>query len=84
MNNWNQLHMKKPNLNTSKLLLIILGVLVAIIIGFHSKAIGTENLEVKKVQQEVKSPKVLLNKLMKETSIDAIRSIRKIRTQHLK
>lgn len=76
--------MKKPNINTSKVLLIILGVLVAIIIGFNSKAIGTENLEVKKTQHEVKSPKVLLNKLIKEKSIDAIKSIRKIRAQHLK
>ncbi len=39
--------MKKPDLNIQKLLLILLGVLVAIIIGYHSKAIGRTTLSYK-------------------------------------
>lgn len=34
--------MKKFDISTSKILLIILGVLVAIVIGFNSKAIGAQ------------------------------------------
>lgn len=35
--------MKKFDISTSKIILIILGVLVAIVIGFNSKAVGAES-----------------------------------------
>ena len=71
--------MKKPDLNTSKILLILLGVLVAIVIGFNSKAFTTSSNHMEWLNSSMEIPKDFHKSLIPEVKEKVVSFL----TEHL-
>lgn len=70
--------MKKFDVSTSKVILIILGVLVAIVIGFNSKAVGARNMgTIMKVSSEY-ALKIEKNDLISNATHKVVKTIRAV------
>jgi uncharacterized membrane protein len=69
--------MKRSKFNTSQILLIIIGVLVAIVIGFNSNAVGNRNAE-KEWSKALKFDSNKVSQHLLDKSVDQTKNLFKL------